>query len=277
MAAALLVGFWVPVGILVLTGSLWLCFFLPQQFWPRTLGKLAFLTELGLLATFFNSWLQAERQRWCRRRDKLRAWAETHQASSRKRILPVAPAFAPMLVLTVENDEAGRWLRFLRFATGLFLRVSVPFSRSYVPLVRASCFLLALMIGVLVLYAATSHSDGHHWKQTLLNVTGLLMVVVWTVTGFVGLLLVSLHLMTIAAQRTLRAHRFGFGSETLLDNWLSDIAVRQIPQYAATVTHTPTLVDRGFRHSSFYQEPEVRTEIASWMHKAAAAHHPGPP
>jgi hypothetical protein len=93
-----------------------------------------------------------------------------------------------------------------------------------------------------------------------------LCVVLLILIIVLSVIFLLLQLVTVVYQMLLRARRFGFGGESIADNWFNDIYVSDTPTDVSCSTYSTTASsDLGLRHSSFYKEPKIMGVIAQWI------------
>jgi len=92
-------------------------------------------------------------------------------------------------------------------------------------------------------------------------------------------LLVTVVMLTLIFQLAtallpwiLRSHKFGFGSETVTDNWFSDVIVTASPVGLICETINISRPDRnpamqGLKHSLFFTDPDFPSVLATWISK----------
>jgi hypothetical protein len=165
----------------------------------------------------------------------------------------------PVLAIVVVDDEASRWLSFLRFTSNLLPFVSQKFAKAYDGAKKTFDWSLAL-IGLASTAIAFLTSHDYFF---FIGLGAFFLIALFPV--FVGVLFGALQVCTVIGNALLRGNRFGFGGETILDNWFNDIWVSETPLDVACEVYRTTSAEEGLRHSTFYRDAKVAGVIGNWL------------
>lgn len=210
-------------------------------------------------------------------RDGVTPWARRRQGEIVERLK--APALEapdlPLLCCSVELDEAGTWLRWLRWIG------SRPNSLYDVGLRLAGSFTVFAVLCVVGSFWIDRHDAG--LLPTLVAVDLILTMIGFYIgsTFFLGVMTVFPWLV--------RGRIWGFGGESPTENLLTDIRSLPLPQDAETALpahfshlQAPTWLARKFaKHSALYEDDDVLGQAGRWLAgdrptpPAAAADEPG--
>jgi hypothetical protein len=225
---------------------------------------------LGVLFIFGGvGWLQENKdfleKKSARLKARLTEWGLEKQMETSQRLSLHASDLAPMLTVTVTDDEAGRWLRAIRAIGNVAPRLSRPLDR-----IIPGCVGLSFLAFCVWLFIALLKYGS--WIPTIQQWTTGAAMLVWGLTALCCIVFAALQMAAITSQMAVRSHRFGFGGEAVIDNWLSDIYVVESPANVKADAFQSTATESGLRHSSFFQNEGLRGEIARWILKTTGIH-----
>lgn len=192
---------------------------------------------------------------------RLRAFVKTRQQKAARRFFISTSEMPPLLCFSVSEDEASRWLRLLRLICNIGPMISARIS-PWIPILSWLCFAVLFICISIIRFGGES-------DLAILALFLLALSVVIPILAALTFIIVQIS--TIASQRAIRSHRFGFGGESIVDNWFSDISVSDVPVGCTSVTHVVTSASGGLRHSSYYKDLAVARCIAHWMDYVARA------
>jgi pimeloyl-ACP methyl ester carboxylesterase len=193
--------------------------------------------------------------------EKVRAWQSAILARIR---LPNVDL--PVLAMRVRSDEARWWLSRLTFASNMPFAV---FRAVAWAALSAGASFCVLYVGF-ILFAATSAAVGG--GDDVVEKTGdLIPKGIWTCFALF-VLTALVHLAMFFVPRAVRSHRYGFGGERFIDNWLARIGVSAVPECCRHHVAKEYRL-RGFTflaHSQVYGLPDVIRDLATWISERQA-------
>jgi pimeloyl-ACP methyl ester carboxylesterase len=227
--------------------------------WNGTLrGGLMSAIYGGLLLIFNRVFFGSIKSAWSLFSDfcsgRLNGFVKTTQQRASRRFFLSTSHLPPVICFSVSDDEAGRWLALLRKLGNFGPAVSAGISNMFP-------WLIALVQIVLLLTVIV----GLFGKSLALVIMVIPLAVSICLLVLAAIMFMLVLVITIVSQRAIRAHRFGFGGETILDNLFSDISISDFPLNAPTVTRVATYASGGLRHSSYYKDPAIARCIAHWI------------
>ncbi len=157
----------------------------------------------------------------------------------------------PIMCVRVYGDEAALWLRIMD-------------DISHAPYALWNSATKFILAGISVFGAWMILASDE--ALSVLSPFGLAMLVPLAGSLFILGVVVMFPIYQItlmAVPKALRSHAFGFGGETILDNWL--VRIRPV-----TLAKYPNVLEcpyrgRGFRHSWLYQNQQVTADVAWWV------------
>jgi len=179
-------------------------------------------------------------------------WAQRHQKALADRLnVRLSPA-APFLCGVISGDEARTWLKTLRGGASGFHVLFDHFGR----LLRRLIWILLLGIVAGLVISIWNEGVGE-------IVGGVFIGVILSSLWLAGLL----QLPMLIVPKLVRAHSLGFGGESLIDNWVSDINITEAPMSIECERYSSRapVGNAGLRHSSFYEDPEFVEYAATWI------------
>jgi hypothetical protein len=184
----------------------------------------------------------------------LRDWAHQAQNAIVTRLATLDYDFPPMLCGVIRHDEAG-------VALAVLYRVSNLASQVFGIVLKLSgfvfglCFILLITLGLISMTFSVSDST--------------LSVQVMYFAAGVCLCLLLLQIPMTLIPKLVRAHQGGFGGETVLDNWFSDIRVTSFPVNRSSkpleLQDESNFRSRHLRHSRFYQDETFIEQVSRWI------------
>jgi hypothetical protein len=164
-----------------------------------------------------------------------------------------------MLAVVMLDDEAERWLRVIRDLSNL----SPYLSQKLVRNITRKTWTGFTIVGCFYAYCGAVNLFSH--SQYLDHVRYMTGNIILGAMGVIAAAFLGLQIVTIVSQSILRRHRFGFGGEKVLDNWLSDISVSETPIGVPCEVYTTSSFEQGLKHSQLYREPEIASVICNWI------------
>lgn len=209
-------------------------------------------------------------------RERVVSRFQDYQSRKSKELEWTEDAGTASLIVRIEGDEAGFGLRCIYL-------ISEILPRLWKLALVATLFLVAL---VAISYAATFL--GEDWLETCANIASYLpfsgflrdkpeTMMLWSISAFFLWILVLLGFQLIMAviPMIIRAHRFGFGGESILDNWLLTIRAVSQPSSMTTAAFCELSLDTlakqlwwRFRYKlrhSVYENEEALAAIVKWL------------
>jgi hypothetical protein len=167
----------------------------------------------------------------------------------------VPPVQVPLLYAFVSYDEAGLGLRMLHLLGGaghqflvllrLFMRIGI---------------VTVLVVGAATIVASDYVPELHDWSRAFLE------------RGILGLAasagLYALCLLFSAAWPWLvRGHRYGYGNDSIWQDFLLDIGASPMPPpgVSGTPCSVPVRERKGLRHSYLYESGEFMDRLTEWL------------
>jgi hypothetical protein len=184
----------------------------------------------------------------------LAAWIRLKQEELSKRFSTGFFDHPPFLCATVDGDEPRRWLSAVGAVSGF-------------PALLFAVKARMLGVGTVLTTVVIGFMSGHHSVKWLGGAVLYNLVIAWS-----GLCLYQFF--AIFLPRTVRAHRYAFGGESILDNWLNDITISVAPDSVGLPTDMDDLGPSpatGLAHSSFYTDKAFIERMCTWIKATSVA------
>jgi hypothetical protein len=223
---------------------------------PQGITLLLAFIGIILWGSFALWWLEAFSNLESRFDDRLRFWLGIKQREILKR-LRLPNLYGPAIFCAyTPGDEAGRHLVIARFLAGIPRWFWTLWFYLFL-------FFGTFAVGILwpQLVPDWIHPSPHHSRLGPTFDKALM-------TAFAIIISFSLlhAIIIVLVPWLLRGHGFAFGQEGILDNLLVNIGVSHEPEAGAVTSRSYAM--RGFRHSGFYNDERVVSDIAEWMFTA---------
>ncbi|MEC5397443.1 esterase/lipase family protein [Uliginosibacterium sp. H1] len=157
-----------------------------------------------------------------------------------------------VFVADVLGDEAGAWLSVLFNVGEVAHKASSVLNSILIKFLEI--IFIAFVVGGLM-YGEDGAADFASY-----SIIALL---------FLGGISIFLHIPMVVLPFFVRAHKLGFGEDSLLSNWLCEIRASSLPK--ETTLRSLEIFrffpkGSGLRHSSFYQSEALFQKVAEWIH-----------
>lgn len=200
----------------------------------------------------------------------IRSWLLRTQASLQSRLTLDGVPCIRLVAVGVVRDEARWWLSVLR-------RIGNLPALSFGAISRTATFsmallaLLALLLSVLVLL-----SQGDSVREgSLPQIVGIVLVAIPIVLLIVWVGAPILQVPMLVIPRLVRGHFWGFGGESILDNWLLDISASADPpqewaeaekwEIPTSLLPQPAFRRLSLHHTRIYESEVLAERIARWI------------
>jgi len=250
---------------------------------PAKFGPLSVITVIAWLVVFLGGGaisgtalkMLPQAARWLAKRiyrTTLRFVTSSQRNTAKRLSFAQRPQSIPLFCAIVTDDEAGRWLELIRAWSNILPSISLPLAKMSFLAIRIAIISIMTFLCLLPLVPRS-------WINNLEIATGSMLALALGLS----VLLVFLQLPTILVQLGSRSHRFGFGGESMLDNWFSDIFVSQTPLGMRCEAFTTWSRKAGLHHSSFFTNSRLVETIACWIRERSelvretVATHPSKP